>query len=446
MQQEIKDRGIIRWIQTWSLFFAGLTVIIYPIAVTFSRSAPRVLDILLIVYWLCQGNYRERIRAAWTHPVLFWGVLYLLVTFGGVFLAPLTLPGVETITYRRAFEFFLGHQPLLLLLVVATLPLSPTYYLRMAQVTFCCMTVAVGQILWLQWSYGLDYYTAIRTPKVFFISQFHMALGVFVLLSMSLLLFTPLHWLASYRVRLFTKYLKYKRWLSCLLSFVVFVCSVALVSFLVYFLFGVLHGCRTSQVAFVVAMAAVYVARFRLKGVIFAALLVAPFTPVIVTYTHHISKRYDGMVRELTTLIEPKPIARSEKGGRIAVYNYLLNDVVIKSPVLGIGIGKGQIVSESVTGGEIKNPHSEYLNVLVQSGGVGFVTFLGFCSALFFYSLRMKKRHRFWALFITVVFLTDSLVNCSLSYNRGAYFYPIFFLIILHLEKSVIRRPGRQCD
>ncbi len=95
----------------------------YPFCVLASNSLTDACDLLLILFWLLSGHWREKIQTIKSSPVLIVAMILVVVSFIGVFRYDESL--LLSIKYWR------GHHPFPILIILATVLTTKTQRIQM---------------------------------------------------------------------------------------------------------------------------------------------------------------------------------------------------------------------------------------------------------------------------------------------------------------------------
>lgn len=181
---------------------------------------------------------------------------------------------------------------------------------------------------------------------------------------------------------------------------------------------------RTGQLIFMAL--AVYFAHsvWRWRGTLVAAIgvtLVAVLLAAGSASFHRLTQTFDDL-----RIWQPGQSTHTSTGERLEFYR---NSVAIvrDHPLIGVGTGGfAKAYADRLAGSEVPptaNPHSEYLNIAVQLGGVGLLAllYLFFCEWRLAPALAAPDRHLARALVITIAFgcLFNSLL---MDHTEGLFF------------------------
>jgi O-antigen ligase len=122
----------------------------------------------------------------------------------------------------------------------------------------------------------------------------------------------------------------------------------------------------------------------------------------------------------------------SSIGRRLAFYTASAR-IVVQHPLLGTGTGSFAVEFQKVPGNEDKppaaSPHSEYFSVLVQTGLLGLGLFLCWLYAQWSYSRRLPPELSGLAQALVVMLVVGGLFNTFLSSTAEGWFYCYFAAI-----------------
>lgn len=137
-------------------------------------------------------------------------------------------------------------------------------------------------------------------------------------------------------------------------------------------------------------------------------------------------KQVPAIRNEVKEMILASPTTSSEIK-RIA---YLKNNVarIKQNPILGTGLGKGSV--DLMTGNH-QSPHMYLIEVLTDTGLIGFLIYLVFLIKPVIDSFRISKEKFYFTIFVTGFVLVGSVVLSSLVY------FPIYYLALGFVHSDI---------
>lgn len=364
-------------LNTWLL---AIMAFVLPL----STSALSVLAILILVVWLVEGGYREKLRVISTNPVAMAVLLYLALYVIGL---------LWTEDLANGLDVLKKYWKLMLLPVFLT---TARWEMRRVYTGFFLagMTIAMT-MTYLAW-FGLLHYADITTQ--------HLTRGTFHVIYNPMLAFAIYllcHELVWGKIR------SALRW------------PLAGLAFLMIFNMFITEG-RGGQIVFFVLLGLLFLQIFR-KNILRAGLIMIFLLPAIFTAGYQLSPVFHGRVdRACSEVHQFKSNPNTSVGLRLLFWQNSW-EIIKKSPWLGVGTGDFQSAYAEVnklTSPRMvatDNPHNQYVFVLCQMGLLGLAALVG--------------------IFVTQIRQAFVLSD---GWERIRLAFPLFFLTIMFTESYLI--------
>ncbi|MFH2124423.1 MAG: O-antigen ligase family protein [Pseudomonadota bacterium] len=353
-------------------------------ALPLSTSALSILAILILVVWLIEAGYREKLRVISTNPVAMAVLLYLALYVIGLF---------WTEDLENGLDVLKKYWKLMLLPVFLT---SVRGEMRRVYTGFFLtgMTVAMT-MTYMAW-FGLLHYGDI-TPQ-------HLTRGTFHVIYNPLLAFAI--YLLCHEL-MWGKIRAALRW------------PLAGLVFLMIFNMFITEG-RGGQIVFFVLLGLLFLQIFR-KNILRAGLIMIFLLPAIFTAGYQLSPVFHGRVdRACSEIHQFKSNPNTSVGLRLLFWQNSW-DIIKKNPWLGVGTGDFPSAYAEVNTlksplmGATDNPHNQYVFVLCQLGLLGLAVLVG--------------------IFVTQIRQAFVLSD---GWERLRLAFPLFFLTIMCTESYLI--------
>lgn len=426
---------------------------LYPLVAPFSRTFGAVLEIVILVAWLLSGNWKEKLDYCRTRPILRAVILMVLVTVPAIFLSGLP--------FVQALKMWLSQQPYLFMFVLAmVLHTSRRRDAALAMLSLAGLAT-LGFTIYYYYGHEPAVLSLKSSPMLFFRNT--IAFGISLALWAGLWVCFPYRSrnMAIFRHRMLGAVRQGMKIASRFCPsrsiplrrrsgfipifwgdfFIVFRWAVIL--FLLYLIFWC-NPSRTAQLGTLIACFFVAVQCFgRIKGTVVGLLLILGIFSLAYVTSDTFHRKLFQAGNETNVFIEHIDSRDDfEKGkfadGRLSTYKILLYSPEFRAkPVFGHGVGASRNMALKTTEGIIKNTHSEYIHVYIQSGMIGLLGFFFFIGTLFWRSIR--RRSGIWplGLFVCLFFAFDSLFNCSLAYNYSQTMYVILLAVIAAADQPI---------
>jgi O-antigen ligase len=358
-------------------------------ALPLSTSAISILAILILVVWLVEGGYREKVRVITANPVAMAVLCYLALYVVGLLWTEELANGLEVL--KKQWKLML----LPVLLTAVRWDLRRVY----AGFFLAGMTVAMT-MTYLAW-FGILHYGDV-TPE-------HLTHGTFHVIYNPMLAFTIyllMNELVWGRIRVVL------RWPL-----------VGLASLMICNMF-ITEG-RSGQMVFFVLLGLFFLQIFR-KRILRAMLIITFLLPSVFAVGYQISPVFHGRVdRACSEVLHFQSNANTSVGLRLLFWQNSW-EIIKKSPWLGVGTGDFRSAYAEVNKMRsprmvaTDNPHSQYVLVLCQLGLLG----LAALSGIFVTQIRQAFGQR------------DGEGASGWGQLRLAF--PLFFLTIMFTESYLI--------
>jgi len=197
--------------------------------------------------------------------------------------------------------------------------------------------------------------------------------------------------------------------------FVQGVCLSILLFFMVFISVG-----RTGQVGLLALWMLYFLQHKGLKGCLLGVGTLALLCTLALVGSEPVKARWEKAHQEVHAMLEYKPgqensrILQTSMGERIS---FVKNSwpIFLQKPLLGWGVGSFKVLYAKQVAGSAytvtRNPHNEYLNIMIQMGLVGLFVFLGALGTLLYQSRTLPLFERFISQGALVLFMLGSLAN-----------------------------------
>ncbi|MDD3814816.1 MAG: O-antigen ligase family protein [Desulfocapsaceae bacterium] len=357
---------------------------IMALVLPLSTSALSIVAILILVVWLVEGGYREKLRLISTNPIAMAVLLYLALYVIGLFWTEDLANGLDVLK---------KYWKIILLPVFLT---TARWEMRRVYTGFFLagMTIAMT-MTYMAW-FGLLHYADITTQ--------HLTRGTFHVIYNPMLAFAIYllcHELVWGKIR------SALRW------------PLAGLAFLMIFNMFITEG-RGGQIVFFVLLSLLFLQIFR-KNILRAGLIMIFLLPAIFTAGYQFSPVFHGRVdRACSEVQQFKSNPNTSVGLRLLFWQNSW-EIIKKNPWLGVGTGDFPSAYAEVNKlqsplmGATDNPHNQYVFVLCQLGLLGLAALVG----------------------IFVIQIRQAFV-LSDGWERIRLAFPLFFLTIMFTESYLI--------
>ncbi len=370
------------WLNGWLL---AIMAFVLPL----STSALSIVAILILVVWLVEGGYREKLRVITANPVAIAVLCYLLLYVVGLFWTEELGRGLDDL--KKQWKLML----LPVFLTAVRWELRRVY----AGSFLAGMTIAMT-MTYLAW-FGYLHYADITTT--------HLTRGTFHVIYnplLALAIYLLLHELVWGKSRAALRWLL--AGLVCLMTFNMFITEG-----------------RTGQLVFFVLLALLFWQIFR-KSILRAVLVITFFLPAVFVLGYQVSPVFQERVDQACSeVLHSKSNANTSVGLRLLFWQNSW-EIIKKNPWLGVGTGgfpqAYAEVNKRLSPGMVAtvNPHNQYVLVLCQFGLLGLAALLGI-----------------FATQIRQAFVRPS-GGSSDGWERLRLAFPLFFLTIMLTESYLI--------
>ncbi len=375
-----------------------------------SRAGISFFTGILTLLWIINGNFAAQLNKVKKEP-FFWAL--------GIFICYMTATLLWSDNLALGRKELLNYYYYLPLILFLYTMLEKQEAGRLLWAFFAGMTVSVILSYGIYWQWWHKEGVTVLNPSPF---MHHIIYSIYLAMAALLLLSTMLH---KHRAR----------WQDSVLLFLFFLVVGNLL-----FAWG-----RTGQVAFVIGLLFLTLTHIKVtrKSFGIALLIVMVGLWGILHFSTQVQTKIDKTKEDITLLKEDGKYDTSI-GGRIAM-EIVGWEIVKAHPLFGVGIGDlKQAVATKVE--EVQNQkfafitrydhlHNQYLQILVQGGFVGFITFLAL-----FYTLMMRigshERAGAYALILFIVYLSSFFMEVVLRRQFGIMLFVWMVSLILLLTKE----------
>jgi O-antigen ligase len=428
-------------------------MVCYPVVAVMSVSAADIFSILIFLFWILSGHWKDRWTLLKESPLILAAIPIIVWTFSGVF-RDFLVSG----DYRIFFDslrYWWGHFLFFFAFILATLlcqkgvcqkeirsailssinlamiliwilvilfgtDLLPAScrIIHISSIHFYRNTIyfGMGLVLWA----GLWICTPFTLKDIPLIRRF---LPRRVLLGMKRATqISPLNLLLHHRDRLFfeTAFFLLLRW--------------GVVVFIGYYLFWI-NPSRTGQLALLVAASTVFVCWNWKKGIPLAVVLC-----VCVPFAAHYSspvflKKAIETINDTQTFTadvsQGKETLRSDS--RLTIWKKTFA-LICEKPIIGYGMERGR--KEVLTKTKYNHPHNEFIYITLEFGVIGLTCFLFWLGILVYRTITQPLQWRCFGFFVIVVLFIDSMTNCALSYDQEAHLFLVLIAILFAMDRK----------
>ncbi|MDR0609900.1 MAG: O-antigen ligase family protein [Planctomycetaceae bacterium] len=437
----------------WQNFFhrAAMRLAIgYPIVAAVSISVADAFSVLILLCWLFSGHWQERFDFVRKNPLIVSSLPFIAWTFLGVF-RDWAITGDYNI-FLESTRYWWGHYPLFFSLILATLffkkeirntvfssinlaivllwmmvllfgfDLLPEPYrvVKLSSLNLYRNTICFGMGLVL-WS-GLWICVPFTSRNIPLVRRL---LPLFLLLGMKEAAQTSFLDLILFPFRkrryLLTLFLSLLRW--------------GILCFICYYLFWI-NPSRTAQMSFLATISVLLLRWDWKKGGVFAIIFCITLVALAQYHSPIFERKLDRTIvdiKEFTNHLLNKTDSFQSRD-RLMLWKEIFPSIGQK-PVFGYGMQQGrnevltQITSKRV------DPHNEFINITLEFGLVGLITFLLWLLFFFNYFRNNILLWKYLGLFIATALIIDCLYNGALSYNRESHLFCVLIGILYVTEK-----------
>ncbi|MDR1140238.1 MAG: O-antigen ligase family protein [Planctomycetaceae bacterium] len=435
----------------WQNFFhrAAIRLAVgYPIVAAVSISAADVFALLILIFWLLSGHWRERFDFVKTNPLILFSLPLIIWTFSGVF-RDWAITGDYKV-FLESTRYWWGHYPLFFSLILATL-----FFKKETQNTVCSSINLAIMLLWiLVLLFGFDLLPEpYRLVKLSSLNLYRntICFGMGLVLWAGLWICVPF---TSKNIPLVRRFLPLALLLGMkeatrtslidlllfpyrkrryVLTIYLLLLRWGIVCFICYYLFWI-NPSRTAQMSFLATISVLLLNWNWKKG----GLLAVIFCTVIITLAQQHSPIFER--KAVRTINDVKTFVADilhntdtlQSHDRLMIWKEMFPSIC-KKPVFGYGmeLGRKEVLIQTLkTPKQLVDPHNEFVNITLEFGLVGLTVFLLWL--LFFFN-HFRNGSSAWehlGLLIATAIIIDCLYNCALSYNRESHLFSVLIGIL----------------
>ena len=441
------------------LTMACRLTVVYPAVIVVSFPLSRIWAILIIVYWLFSGHWKERFALFRRNTFLLLLILYLLFAASGIF--------YSTTTWWETVREWHGRQTMIVVPVIASL-LYQQPQRRAQMFAVFNLAIFIALIVYFFLFFHSDAaWTEFRRQRTFYLFKNSIGTGITLVLWAGLWICRPfasreIPWIRFWCPAVVLESLsaasrlcpwtivgevvrRHLPWQTIFFSAVRWGAVLGIAAYLFC-----LNSSRTAQLALCLSLGVVLLTWNLHRGLLYFLLFVIVFFSLAYALSPFAAKRIDSGIQDLQMMwtayrsgdidsLENDPTYRRIADGRLLLY-YGLTRKIKEKPLFGYGMGDTEEIVMNSNPNRIRNPHNEYLCIATQSGLIGLSLFLLWIGSIFFLSFGQSTSWRNFGLFLVTVLVVDSLFNCSLSYSSASRFYGILFAALFVADVVVRRR------
>jgi hypothetical protein len=443
------------------LVAARRAAILFPIAGVVSVSAVALLKLVMLICWLCSGNWQSRIKICKQNPVFLIMLLLIAWTFIGV----IRWAVFDANVIVDALKHWWSRQSFLCLLILATLYFDKatrikalasfniamlifsTNFLLVYNEVFprnipsCFMlfnTITTGVVLviwcvyWLHYSFQTRNIPLVRRilPKSILLgmkvasrtSPFDLVVGMITLVKSKQLPFWGIvfAWI---------------RW--------------GVIGSIIYFVF-VLNTSRTAQLSLAIVIVIGLLMWNWRKGVLISVVMLACIVAMAASNDIFV-KKWEVTYKGVNDVLSKDFNDISHKDRHWILLKIIPE--IQKKPIAGHGIDVDfSMLKKFLPFGEsngFAHTHCEFTQVAIQFGLVGVGLFIIFILLIFYYSSKIPLSVRYFAIAIITVILIDMFFNVPLYFCRQKYITMFSIALVLseiayYRRHKIIATPSKQ--
>lgn len=420
--------------------------LIYPFCVVASNSLTDAWDLVLIVFWLLGGHWKERFRIIRSSPILITSVVLTLISFVGVF-------QYET-SFFQSLKYWRGHHPIPILIILATLLDTKTKRSQMlGSLGLALFSGLAYSIAIKHGAHPLGFLDSVKPAHIakntiWFGMAFVTLAGLWICVpfasrrnpvirprltptlrramqnAASLSIprqFASFFWPPRYSFA--THLLCFFRWGIVLFS----------LSYL-----ALVNPSRTAIIAILLGFTTTILLWNWQRGIIVAFFLIV----ATLCFSYSISPTLQGKIRSTATEVDwfqenvlDEEFGESDiVGGRLFLY-WKTARVMWRHP-LGIGMEKTRRKCMEFTKGQLDNIHNEFIAIGTQSGFHGLLCFLLWFFFLFRQSFRLPNPWKSLGLYTAVTLFIACIFNGALSQDMEGHLYCILIALVASVDAN----------
>lgn len=385
---------------TWSRNCEKFSVLALSLAAFFISVSTSLMTLFFIIggltFWL-SGNWQEKRRIIWQHPITYWVIALLFLFIMGIFYSSGSRLDIFSMFFRYSkFIFFLFLLPIFIppknQLMVLNAFLAGAIF--MVLMSFCKI-------------FGMPILNAHLDPNCAFQghiqTSWEVALTVFILAHR---LLDPI----SYRFK--------------------FAYGVVIISFC-YYLFFFNTG-RSGLVLFGVLFILFCFQRMPWRFIVLSMLAFL----IAIGFTYHYSANFKNLIiaaAEHTHEYEnhQQVAMKTSEGIRLSFWKHTLQ-LIYQHPFIGTGTGSFVKAYQQFAGYTplTSNPHSEYLLFGVQFGAIGIIFLVIWFTYLAFLTKRIEPEMRYTAQIILTSYIFGCAFNSWLHDSVHSYSFVLFLALL----------------
>ena len=353
-----------------------------------STSAMTILVLLLMVGWVVEGNYPQKLREIRNSPICIALLVFLAVMVVGILWSDSIAVGLDAIKHRWK---------------ILVLPFFLTCMRKEQRWSY--LQAFVGGVVLAVVLVDLAYLGVLEqlglTSRAFHYKQIFNHLMLTPMMALSIyLLFHQFLW---------GREEGWRRW------------GVGALGLLMMMNIFIMRG-RAGQIAFLVLMVTLLFQYYR-NNILRALLVICTVLPLLCLGAYHLSPVFQQRVQRVQQDISTFETNKETSVGLRLHYWQISWRIISQSPWLGVGTGDFAAEFERVNHQyspavpPINNPHNQYILVTAQLGLLGLLAFLGLFAVHFREAFRRGdqwQRIRFAVpLFFMIIMLSESYLDIS---------------------------------
>ncbi|MDO9106840.1 MAG: O-antigen ligase family protein [Methylovulum sp.] len=385
--------------QAMLLEYSSFIIVPFIICIYFSTALSSILSVLVIVLWLCSGQFMVLPATLKKYPVAAWSMLlYVYFICASAYGTASKAEVIYTLT--KYIEFFF-------------IPLLVVFFTMEPQRNRAWKAIIAASVITLLGSY-LMYFGLLGDIKQLDPS-FKSRITHSILIAF--FAFFCLHNIYAGK----TYRLAYS---------LLFIGSA-------YNIFFIVSG-RTGQLIFIALILLFALQKLDRKKLALTVVLLSIFLVGFACFSDKAGRLYEGIAN---TEAYFQPIPEQTDSSMGLRYTFWRNSLklIAEKPWFGQGtggfIGAYQRVAENTP--PTKNPHNEFLRITVELGLVGLLVYSGFLFSQFYYAYRLPDNEKYLAQGVLITLLITSLFNSPfLDHTEGHWFAVLITLCCGPLKKA----------
>lgn len=414
--------------------------LLYPFCAVASNSLTDVWDLLLIVFWILGGHWKERFRILKSSPILVVSLVLMFLSFVSVF-------QYES-TFFQSLKYWRGHHPIPIIIVLSTVLTTQSRRVAMIGSLGLALLLGLSYSVAVRHGYFGDCFGPLKVAHVakntiWFGMSFVILAGLWIccpyVSRMNPMLRRCLGGRVRSSMRSAAKLSPARQLWSFFRHpfFVHLLCCVRWAVVLACLLYISLYNpSRTAIVAILCGISLMLLLWNWKAGIVCALCLFVP----LLCYSHSHSSTFRAKagdtVQELAWFKENVTVEGFEGKGyidsRLGLYWNILKSTW-KHP-LGIGMERTRLKCLKYTNGRLDNVHNEFLSTTLHAGYQGGICFLLLFFYLFRQSCRMPPPWKRLGLYVAVTLFIDCMFNGALSQDMEGHFYCILIAVLASVD------------